>query len=591
MRTVALRRIKLSGFKSFSAAREVDFASGIGLTLISGDNRAEPRLGGNGSGKSTLLGDAPCFCLFGSGVQGTRVADLVSCGQKRTSVSCTFDVDGEERTVERTGPPSRISIDGVLSEQADVDRLVGLTRRQYLNSVLYGQGMPLFIDLSIPERGDLLDEVLDLEIWMKAAKVASDRHASVTADSNRLRIEIGRTEGALSSLPDVEELRTRSAEWEDGRSQRRSSATFAEAAAMAAAKTVERLLGELPAVGNSDALRRRLDQQLTAESELRSKIAVKRSEIERIEEDLVFFRDNGECPSCGQAISRGLSEEHVSRCGVEFIRSMDERNALTSELEKTARRITQLRESWTKATGESQAAGRDRARLESELSAHRRESSNWAKRVGEIDAEENPHEAQIGAVAERREELRAKLARQKRRMVQFDGTLAALAFWKQGFRRARLFCIDRVLKQLDVEAANAARSLGLVGWKIEHATETETKAGTQRLGVQVQVRAPHMTGPFSAWSGGEGQRVRLATALGFGSLVQRWMGVRWRQEIFDEPTQFLSEAGIEDLLECLRNRADATDRRIFVMDHRGLQDSGFSQVITVVKDEEGSRTQ
>src|SRR5262249_17411918 len=161
---------------------EIDLNADDGLTLVAGDNRAESRLGANGSGKSTLLGDAPLFCLYGTSVQGARINDLVARGHKHAEVACLFDVDGVGSEVRRTGPAARVYIDGVLAEQVDVERLVGLTRRQYLNSVLYGQGMPLFIDLPIPERGDLLDEVLDLEIWMKAVRKASDRYISVTLD-------------------------------------------------------------------------------------------------------------------------------------------------------------------------------------------------------------------------------------------------------------------------------------------------------------------------------------------------------------------------------------------------------------------------
>jgi energy-coupling factor transporter ATP-binding protein EcfA2 len=148
-----------------------------------------------------------------------------------------------------------------------------------------------------------------------------------------------------------------------------------------------------------------------------------------------------------------------------------------------------------------------------------------------------------------------------------------------------------VLQQLDLETMNAAQSLGLVGWRISYSTETETKSGTQKLGVQVEVQSPVNKGPFSAWSGGEGQRIRLCTALGFGSLLQRWSGVRWCLEVFDEPTSWLSEAGIEDLLDLLKNRTDLMDKAILVADHRGLQHAGFDRILTVVKDAEGSSIQ
>ena len=137
---------------------------------------------------------------------------------------------------------------------------------------------------------------------------------------------------------------------------------------------------------------------------------------------------------------------------------------------------------------------------------------------------------------------------------------------------------------------NAAESLGLVGWRISYATETETKSGTSKMGVQVEVHPPDDR-RFSNWWGGEAQRVRLCTGLGFAGLIQRWAGVRYGFEVFDEPTNWLSEAGIEDLLDMLKNRADARGTRIFLADHRALTHSGFDQVMTVVKDENGSHVE
>lgn len=591
MKTIALKNITLSGFKSFSASSEIDLSDSVGLTFIAGDNQIEPRLGQNGSGKSTLLGDAPVFCLYGSGVQGTRINDLVARGQKQASVTCTFDVDGEAREIRRSGPPSRVHIDGELSEQADVDRLVGLTKRQYLNSVLYGQGMPLFIDLSIPERGELLDEVLGLEIWMKAAKEAADRHAAVTADLNRLRVEVGRTEGALSSLEDVDALTAISKEWRQEHRLRRQTVKQQLGALTKEIEAQQEQLTELESaeVPDHDAVYRRLEKQQLTESDLKSQLAVRRADLERIDGDLEFFRENAECPSCGQAIDEAVAQEHRVKHEDERASASADAEMLSEAIGTVAGRIAKLRDQWSGAKAKARACDNVIIQLRSGIDAKQREVRSLSLQLDRIADEENPYRARIDAVRQQRQDLQTKLERQKSRDAQFNSKLTALDFWKQGFRRARLFCINRVLKQLDIEAANSAGSLGLVGWKITHSTETETRAGTQKLGVQIQVQAPHMSGPFSAWSGGEGQRVRLATALGFGSLIQRWMGVRWQQEVFDEPTQFLSDAGIEDLLECLRIRADVMGKRVYICDHRGLQNNGFSQVLIVVKDEKGSR--
>ena len=89
--------------------------------------------------------------------------------------------------------------------------------------------------------------------------------------------------------------------------------------------------------------------------------------------------------------------------------------------------------------------------------------------------------------------------------------------------------------------------------------------------------------PGKTWSGGEGQRVRLAVAMGLASLIQRQAGISINFEVFDEPTQFLSETGIENLLECLRHRAAVLHKSIWLCDHRTLLCSNFSEIWVVRK--------
>lgn len=59
-------------------------------------------------------------------------------------------------------------------------------------------------------------------------------------------------------------------------------------------------------------------------------------------------------------------------------------------------------------------------------------------------------------------------------------------------------------------------------------------------------------------------------------------------EVFDEPTQFLSAEGIDDLLDNLRARAEAYNKSIYLCDHRALAYGSFVEVLGVTKTAEGS---
>ena len=215
MKQIILKRLTLAGFKSFRQRTGIDLPVLPGMVMVAGDNRVEPRMGGNGAGKSTLW-DALTFCLTGASVRGARGSDLITHGEKRCSVSAEFEIDGIPVTLSREGPPFHPRIDGEQAEQADVDRMFGLSRLRFLNSVVFGQAVPLFIDLPVPQRGELLDEVLDLQLWMRAAVHAGNRWATTQRELDKLLVEVARTEGALGALEDAAELRARVEEWGRG---------------------------------------------------------------------------------------------------------------------------------------------------------------------------------------------------------------------------------------------------------------------------------------------------------------------------------------------------------------------------------------
>lgn len=60
-------------------------------------------------------------------------------------------------------------------------------------------------------------------------------------------------------------------------------------------------------------------------------------------------------------------------------------------------------------------------------------------------------------------------------------------------------------------------------------------------------------------------------------------------EVYDEPTQHLSPQGIDSLLEMLRQRALATNKRIWLVDHHTLDYGDFAGRTRIDKDETGSR--
>jgi energy-coupling factor transporter ATP-binding protein EcfA2 len=124
---------------------------------------------------------------------------------------------------------------------------------------------------------------------------------------------------------------------------------------------------------------------------------------------------------------------------------------------------------------------------------------------------------------------------------------------------------------------------------VDFAVEGLTKGGKVRKGFTATITTPQNLEPvpWAAWSGGETQRLRLAGALGLADLIAAKSGQHVGFEVYDEPSQYLSAAGIESMVSVLRDRATSMKKSIFLIDHRHLDSTNFAGMITVVKNTDG----
>lgn len=583
MRHISPQSVEVHNFKSFAHAK-IDLRRGPGLRMVFGENRKEPRLGANGAGKSTIF-DALEFCASGRSVRGKRASDLVTTGQKAMWVETTYRIDDELRTVKRSFSPERVYVDGELSDQRSVDQLLGLTRERRLSSVIFGQAVDLFIDRPVPERGDLLDEVLGLGFWMRAADLATSKWTAANVDLQKIQRELARLDGALAELPTDESLleaiilfgTQRDVEVAALREKRKPIETEH--------RNARRALLAIPD-GAEDEANRELTTAREWSSHEASEVAVARAEVQRLAEEIELADGLEECPTCGQAIDRETIDSHLDHLGLQ-------KAAADQSLADATARLGEAREA-VEVAMERHRTERERSRerhaLSLEASNKRGEVSAIDNRIAMLLDQANPYEEQRRATERRRVEIVGQLAKKEAEVSALSARIGKLDYWRQGFRRVRVFCLARVLRELEVTTMGEARSLGLVGWRIGFTGETETKSGTVKLGVRAVVESPEAKRDFDSWSPGEGQRVRVASALGLGSLIQRYSGVSYDLEVWDEPSAWLSNEGIDDLFECLRERAHARGKSIWVCDPRaGVAHGGFDEVWNVIKTEEGSR--
>jgi DNA repair exonuclease SbcCD ATPase subunit len=588
--TLTLDSVVIEGFKSFAVKTEIKFSARTGLKFIGGDNQANPALGANGAGKSTVW-DAVYWCFYGTSSRGARTAQITNHDMNKPEVQVNLRRDGEAVSVFRSGSPNRLAIDGELVEQTKVDELLGRSAAQFMQSVLFGQGVPLFYDLTVPARGDLLEEVMRIELWMAASDVAGSevkRIDGLIYDADRA---LARSQGALDALTDDKALIAERDKWEaehDSILQEQiaelSNMEKASAVADKDVAKLERVISKFPdmRVAN-DAItsitRRQMEIEADASEAMRT--------VRRLTGDIKFYTDNKLCAACQQPINNKFAHKCISTAQQTITELNAQLAVWNTQQKKTTIKLKTLGDEHASELKRQQDIRIQLAKASTEAGAKQREINACAAAIERDMQTTNPYDTQISRA--KKEHVRARLAVDECEtvMVGLRSESDQAEFWCQAFKRVRLFLIKKIVAVFELEANSAAQVLGLVGWHIAITTEVMNKSGTLRPGVHIRVTAP---GDPEAreWSPGELQRVRLAVALGFSALIDRSTGVYWDLEVFDEPSNWLSSRGIENLLECLQHRAELMRKSVYLIDHRALSFAGFSEVWEVRKTSDGS---
>ena len=572
MKQIALESIYLHNFKSFINPTLIEFSQNSGLKFLGGKNLMEPRLGSNGSGKSSIW-DGFTWCLTGVGVRGQKASDLTSWGEKQPQVIVNLQIDGAATSIDRTGSPNRLAINGVPSTQEDVERLIGLSRDRLLQSVLFGQAVPLFLDLSTAARGELLDSVLDLRLWMDLSEAAGRQATSLSQQVTAYDQTLSFERGKLAALEDENRLREQSVAWQASHDAEID-------------KFIQRIEDTEGQIADTTKEIAKLKAFVPADLEpIEADIlAVKTrlADLADIEKTIHLYRTNRECPTCHQSLGSHMAsaQDYIAILEEELHRGLTRGEA--------AKRLEELREEKAECQQEKVNISNSITRLESEVTSHNKYIRMMVQHVDQLGLNLNPYTARLIEIQKTRTELAATIENLTTKQMETKGELHKVEYWKTGFKKVRLFQVKQVLSRLEIETANAASALGISGWKIRYVTEVENKSGSFKQGIQVLVSTPKYDGRWELYSGGEAQRIRLAVTLGLATLIQNMAGVNYQLEVWDEASHYLSIEGVEDLLTCLSDRADITKKSIWVTDHTALSFGGFSEMWCCEKSSSGS---
>jgi DNA repair exonuclease SbcCD ATPase subunit len=543
-------------------------------------------MGSNGAGKSTVW-DALVWCLTGASVRGERASDLASWGaNQRPHVVAVFLIDGESYTIDRTGSPDTLLINGEGAPQTAVDQVLGLSRTSLMHSVIFGQAAKLFMDLSVPERGVLIDEMMGTGVWLQRAEFAAKKSAAMLTQLDTMGKSLLQIVTRSTAMEEqLEGLQLSERIWREAASEVQAVTKNDYLEADAALREAEQSVrAEQKAVIE---LRADLDAAEANVKELQSTIAAITQDrmhtgaaLAVLEAERQLLIHHQVCPQCKQTIDPAYAAARKRELSNTYSQLDGELATIDTDLAEAKELLNEATKTRF-STDQDYGVHRDAlANFRGQIALRQQTLAQARAKLDKADrgAQESPVAAQIDATETRLAALAEDAQTIQNAMADLNAEQTKVDYWKQGFRRVRLFLVRRILAMLEIETAAAAASVGVGKWHIAYSVEQDTRSP----GIHINVTNAQDQGKYKSYSYGETQRIKLAVSFGLASLMQTMAGVYYGLEVLDEPTAYLSPEGIEDLLDCLDSRAASTGKAVWLSDQHSLN-YPFAEVWQVTK--------
>lgn len=608
--------LRITNFRSFKKTQALRFPEAPGLYFMQGQNEVEPNLEGNGCGKSSLW-EALTWCIFGQTATGLKAGDVGTWEVgKGTRVEFDFVApSGEELTLIRTWKPNSWLLRQQGAPDEDLDKAdrnaflgwLGLGLKSWLSAVMMAQGEDMFLDLKAEPKAQLFAEIMELERWSDYAGRASRAASALDKEIRGMEQDLAAIRGELDAL-ERSDFDEDGKAWEARRDKRLQAIGIEYEQALENSTLKEDLEVAEEATklarGALEAAKADTDKAWDLvkreEGETREvEVQLARAEAKQDEADkhLSAVGDDNFCRACGQEIDQETWERHGREARATLEELEKKTKWLRAKLQSSRGAAADRREAYERLRDKEDNLRRVLTGCEDEATRLRRDKLAEDKRLDNLEEEAEALRAEVNpfdAMGERNER-RLNHLRIERYELQ-DGLDRArerhslLSFWVRGFKEVRLQEIGAALTELEIEVNSAVSALGLADWSLRFQIDRETQKGSIQKGFDAFVQSPHndRAVPWRAWSGGEAQRLRLAGNMGLADLTRSRTGASINLEVWDEPTQGLSPAGVRDLLEALAYRAKQERRVIWVVDHRSYDFGGFAGGAVVVKTKSGS---
>ncbi|AHN66587.1 exonuclease [Bacillus phage Bcp1] len=598
-----------------------------GLVLIDGINESDPKFKSNGAGKSTLIPDALSYALYDITTKGDKADDVINNKVGKNTEVILIGRKGEdtyriERYRKHTKHKNKVKLfrndTEITGKTAPVtnkliEDLIGVPYNTFINSILFAQksdGLGSFAVLPDSRKKEILDSLLNLDIYSLAQKVAKERVASKEREIDEKKREGDKLEWNLQQVDVLEEREKQ--QYENTRAlikqeQKNLADTIKQLNDYPAKffpvvdkcrEEVERLTKERDEMATVDISAYQNDvnqkQQL---------VMATKAEINRLTKEKASIVTNYKkvemsktCPVCGSELDSTHREQEL--------------NSLKDQLRQVLISLQSLEPLLQQHETEYQAAYEVFSQHKDVQNRAMEEYRNISVRIQKNEQAVQHYETNLKALKDKvkhisstleklmsipkpqkkdsdREGIKEQITAHKHSLVALEKEKLELedvvkVYSNEGVKSHVLDLITPVLnEQGNTYLAQLAGS----NMELKFSTRTPKKDGgfSEKFDVQLINRAGG--DKYKSNSGGERKRADLAISLAIQDLVLGSTNLIVYDEVFDA----LDEVGVENVIELLKERAKIIGT-VFVITHNQHFSNLFEKRITVVKDKNGIST-
>jgi len=611
---IKIKSIKIQGFKSFSKKQIFNITEDSGFYYIYGENLVEPELESNGAGKSTL-GDALCFCFFGKTSNNLIASNIANWNEK---YPCEITVNLEKNNIEysilRTWKPNLLKVNDEIFSQEQLEDLIGYNFKSFLYSVVVAQFSSKFFDLDPSDKMDIFSEIMEdvVSKWEDFSEYTKTKLDNTKIFIDKKQNEIISVESKIQLLNN-QKYKEQIEQWgkeheeevEDLQKEINNigkSISQKETELLLNNKLIEtnnsKLYGVEKTLKEIIISRIKIFKQLDIIKNNKGDKSYLLKDINKQIDKFLNLSTNTLCPTCEEPIKKEKIKKYIDELNSkrkEVEDSLKELNFQLTKLEVKQEEVEEQKETAEKEKNnlnlEIKGAERDIINLKNIVKTYKEDISSQIDYLSSLKKKENPYKNMEEKNNKKKNFLNRKLIYFIEELNILKNNYELYKYWVKGFKEIRFMVISEAIKELEVNINNNLSKLNMKDWYIELDVDSITKKNTVKKGFSVLVKSPinNKLVPFSVWSGGEGQRLRLAGTLGLIDFINSRRGIDCNIEVWDEPTQWLSKKGIDDLLDVLKERSSELNKNIYLIDHRDLDSSGiFSGSIKIIKTKQGS---